>query len=253
MRPLSLTRAGVLGTLGVFCAAALCIRLGFWQLDRRHQRLDRNAVIEARMGSEPVALRGAPDDTAGLAYRRASAHGPFDNNRSIILAGRSYNGAPGVYLFTPLRLDDGAVLVLRGWLPAPDAATVDLVPVVRDGDLDVAGILMPFPVAEHDDAGGASFRQTWFRFDGDAIRAQFPYPVAPVYLQATSRPNHAMSSDTARDFPVVLAPPALDQGPHLSYAIQWFSFATIFVIGWAVLLARRGDARTGDAGVDRDR
>ena len=39
-----------------------------------------------------------------------------------------------------------------------------------------------------------------------------------------------------------MEPPALDDGPHLSYAIQWFGFALIGVIGACVVAfrARRG-------------
>jgi surfeit locus 1 family protein len=42
--------------------------------------------------------------------------------------------------------------------------------------------------------------------------------------------------------PIRLAPPALDDGPHLSYAVQWFSFATIAVVG-GILLTVRGTRR----------
>jgi len=34
--------------------------------------------------------------------------------------------------------------------------------------------------------------------------------------------------------------PELDDGPHLSYAIQWFSFALIIVIGSIALLRKPG-------------
>jgi len=33
--------------------------------------------------------------------------------------------------------------------------------------------------------------------------------------------------------------PALDNGPHLSYAIQWFSFAVIAVVGTILLLKKQ--------------
>ena len=40
---------------------------------------------------------------------------------------------------------------------------------------------------------------------------------------------------------VPVAPPALDEGPHLSYALQWFAFTVIGVIGIGVLV--RADLR----------
>jgi surfeit locus 1 family protein len=105
----------------------------------------------------------------------------------------------------------------------------------------VNGVLLPFPDADTGRDLPAGFRTTWFRFNGAAIRGQYQYPVAPVYLQATERPTGGDPVDTARTLPVILDPPTVDAGPHLSYAIQWFSFATILFLGWIVLLARRDD------------
>lgn len=238
MGPLHVTRAGVVGTVAVLIVAGACLRLGFWQLDRRQQRLARNAVVAERMSADRIVLETAPDDTAGLAFRAAEATGRLDNDRALVLAGRSLGGAPGVHLLTPLRLGDGAILVNRGWLPSADAATVDLAPLVLEGELRVEGVLLAFPDAPETGEAPSGFRRTWFRFDGAAMRAQFPYRVAPVVLQATAPP--AGGEDAARDLPVILPAPSLDPGPHLSYAVQWFSFATIFLVGWAVLVAKRG-------------
>ena len=44
--------------------------------------------------------------------------------------------------------------------------------------------------------------------------------------------------------PEVLPLPTLDEGPHLSYAIQWFIFSTIAVVGYPLILRRK--ARDGD-------
>lgn len=250
MRTVELTRRGVLGTVAVLVVAGVCIRLGVWQLDRRAERQARNAVIAERMDAPPVTLERPPMDTAGLAYRRARLAGAVDDGRAIVLAGRSRNGAPGVHVLSPVRLGTGAVLVNRGWLPAPDAATVDLGPVRIEGAVRVEGVLVPFPDVELDTAPDG-FRTRWFRVDGRAIRGQYPYPVAPLYLVATVRPEpagtgpaQAAEADSARApddaaGPVPLELPSIEPGPHLSYAVQWFSFAAIFLIGWMVLLVRR--------------
>ncbi|NIQ52124.1 MAG: SURF1 family protein, partial [Gammaproteobacteria bacterium] len=119
-RPLDVTPAGVLGSIAVLVVAAVCVRLGFWQLDRLQERRDRNAVVEARMAMPPVALAGLPSDTAGLVHRRVTLAGGYDHAHDLVLAGRSMGGLPGVYLYSPLRLGTGAVLVERGWLPSAD-------------------------------------------------------------------------------------------------------------------------------------
>lgn len=262
MRALDLTARGIAGTVVVLVVVAGCVRLGLWQLDRRAERAARNEVIAERMALPPVALTDAPRDTGGLAYRRARFAGRADGDRALILAGRSRNGAPGVNVLSPIRLRTGAVLVNRGWLPAPDAATVDLDPTRLHGPVEAEGVLLPFPDVDRESEPGP-FRVTWFRFDGDAIRAQYPYPVAPLYLATTAvvepaageggrGPDRASTdpeaaaagpdgapAGTAPAAPIPPGAPELDPGPHLSYAVQWFGFAAIALIGWLVLLVQR--------------
>jgi surfeit locus 1 family protein len=240
-----LTRSGILATAIVLVVVVVCVRLGFWQLDRREQRMERNAAIAERLAAPTVVMETPPEDSTGLSHRTATARGAFDHDRSIVLGGRSFRGAPGVYVLTPLLLGDGAILVNRGWVPAPDAATVDLTAIQRAPESVVTGVLMAFPDVQLPPADQA-FRTRWFRLDGEAIRAQYPYPVAPLYLQATGEPEaapapgHAGADLSGGGFaPVPIDPPSVDSGPHLSYAVQWFSFAAIFLIGWTVLALRR--------------
>ena len=256
MRAVELTRRGVLGTLVVLVVAGVCVRLGVWQLDRRAERAARNEAVAARMALPPITLKAAPRDTTGLTFRRVRLAGPVDDDRALILAGRSRNGAPGVHVLSPVRVGRGAILVDRGWLPAPDAATVDLGPVRLQGTATFEGVLAPFPDTDAP-SEPEPFRVTWFRFDGDAMRDQYPYPVSPLYLMVTVRPDPVQAAGTPSDTattgtdpsaPVPLDPPTLDPGPHLSYAVQWFSFAAIAVIGWGVVLLQRsgpGPSRPG--------
>lgn len=241
MRPLEITRSGILATVAVFIVAAICIRLGLWQLDRRDQRNALNRAIAERLESPPVAVDALPLDTVGLTYRRAVVDGRFQGSRSIVLGGRSYRGTPGAHVITPVLLADGAVLANRGWLPAPDAATIDPAAMRTTADVRLEGVLLPFPRVESEEPPPDEFEETWFRLDGRRIRAQYPYPVAPLYLQLTEPADAAGAETTAAEDPepVPAGLPQLDPGPHLSYAVQWFSFAAIFIIGWAALLLVR--------------
>ena len=253
-----ITRADVVGTLLALAAALICVRLGFWQLDRLNQRLETNALLAERMEGSPVEVTTASVDTVGLTYRRVELAGAYDHGREIVRAGRAHQGAPGVHVLTPLRLADGtAVLVNRGWLPSHDAATVDLAPFREDGPVRLIGLVLPFPEeggvnpqAEAARAGGeirvgeeSAFRRVWYRLDGEQVRAQYPYDVAPFYVQA-------LPDEAAPPRPARIPPPSLDRGPHLGYAIQLFSFATIAVGGWLILMLRRG-GRSAEA-VERE-
>src|SRR3982750_2694143 len=92
--------------------AALFVRLGIWQLDRLHQRRQRNALVMARIAGRPVDWTALPRDTTSH-YRRVRLSGAPDYGHEIVLVGRSREGSPGVNLVTPLRVpgSDTSVLV----------------------------------------------------------------------------------------------------------------------------------------------
>ncbi|HET9729769.1 MAG TPA: SURF1 family protein, partial [Acidimicrobiia bacterium] len=96
--------------------AAVCVRLGFWQLHRRTERKARNALIMSRLDSSAVDVTKLPADTATARFRRASVTGVPDYDHELIFAARSYRGSPGVNFLTPVRIPgrDTAVLVNRG-------------------------------------------------------------------------------------------------------------------------------------------
>jgi surfeit locus 1 family protein len=234
---------GIIATLFIFALVALCVRLGFWQLDRLDQRRTRNAQIEARLRAAPVELSRTPTDSTGWLNRRVIVHGTPDEARSIILPGRAYQGSPGAHVLTPVKLHTGqVVLVDRGWVPAADGATVDLARLPRVTELDDTALVLAFPGQErylgtrdaaastratHDSA----FRRVWFALDEAALRAQFPYSLGAVHVRL-------LPATSSGQLPVREPPPELTQGPHLGYAIQWFSFAVIGVIGWVIVVVR---------------
>ena len=122
-----MTRRNILAALLAVVVAAVCVRLGIWQLQRLGERRARNAAVSARLAAPPVSLNQLPGDPTAARYRRVRLTGTLDFDHEIVLIGRSRQGAPGVHIVTPLRLDgsDRAVLVNRGWVYAPDAATVE--------------------------------------------------------------------------------------------------------------------------------
>jgi surfeit locus 1 family protein len=213
--------------------AAGFARLGVWQLDRLHRRRAANAATMAGRLAPAVTLTAATQHPESLGQRRVVARGRYDQGRDIVLRGNVLEGTPGVLIVTPLLLGDRgpAVLVERGFVPSPDAVTVDLGELQEPGEMVVRGVALPVPRA-----GGAPIehagRTTWRRLDLAALRERLPYDVLPVYIQQS--PDSALPS-----FPRRLAPAPIDEGPHLNYAIQWFFFAAM-VAGFAVLVVGRG-------------
>ncbi len=238
MAPLSITRAGVAGTVLALVVALVCARLGIWQLDRLEQRKQSNAAMAERLGGATIALPDMPQDTAGLLFRTVEIEGRYDLARSIVLRGRAHEGMPGVHVLTPLRLPDGtAVLVNRGWVPSADAATVDLDALPPPASGRVTGLALPFHTDGAAVADESAFRVTWTLLDLAALRRQFPYALASFYVQALP------TDDGAAPMPRPIPAPELDNGPHLGYAVQWFSFAAIALVGWVTLVLRRSAPR----------
>lgn len=198
-----------LGVIAILVATA-CVLLGRWQLNRLGQRRARNATLAARLALPPLAVgRNVSADSAR--QRRVVARGVYDFAAERTWPGRSFQGTPGVALVTPLRLSDGsAVLVDRGWAPSPDAFHVDHTLYREPDTATVTGIALVPP-----------------RGRGDVAVTGF----LPFVIQLES-------ADPARGLPRRWPPPTFDNGPHLSYAIQWFSFALIALVGTAVLIRK---------------
>jgi surfeit locus 1 family protein len=230
--------------------AAGATGLGFWQLGRLQARRAANRIALAGRTHPPVALN-ALESHDSLSQRRATAAGVFDHARTLVLRGRVEREAPGVHLVVPMKLSgrNDAVLVHRGFVPAddalrPDPATIDTSTVERR----VEGILLRLP----DDSAGAEpiitgSDTTWRRLDVGTVRARLPYPVLDVYLFETGRESRP---DPARPWPVPAKLPALDDGPHFSYMVQWFGIAAA-ALAFAVIFGRAG-GRT-DGRVDKQR
>lgn len=240
-QPLTVTLSGVLATLLVFAAAAMCVRFGFWQLDRLEQRRQRNSEVQERLHAPIEALIGAPHDSSGWLNRRVFVDGAFDNNRSIILPGRAFAGTPGAHVLTPVLLPDGtAVLADRGWVAAADGATVELAALGLAAVAADTAVVVAFPgqerrlgrappgVPEKADSG---FRRVWFAMDERVLREQFPYPLGAVHVRL-------LPASATAAWPLREPLPSLNNGPHLGYAIQWFSFALIAIAGWLVIVLK---------------
>jgi surfeit locus 1 family protein len=210
--------------------AALFVRLGFWQLSRLHQKRAFNAVLSARLAALPADITALPGDTASGHYRRVSASGTMLYDREVVYAGRSHDGIPGVDLLTPMKIagHDTVVMINRGFAPSPDAASIDDAHWKEHDSVTVAGYAETFSGKTR-----AATQRRIYTLDHATVQALVGVPVAPYFIVQTSDSAHAPDS-----VPVRLGVPALSEGPHKSYAIQWFSFALVAVVG-GVALARR--------------
>ncbi len=227
-----MNRRALVGCVVAVGVAALFARLGVWQLHRLAERRAFNAQFEHRLAAPPAPLDSIPGDTALAKYRRVRVHGTLDYDHQFVITGRSRDGAPGVFLITPLRPDSGgrAVLVNRGWVYSPDASSVNAALWLEPERTTVEGFIEPLPARTRGGSQSASNARAWRELDYARATSELPYPIEPytiVELATSPRPAGA---------PTRLALPEMDDGPHLSYAIQWFTFAAIALYGAVYLL-----------------
>jgi len=238
--------------------AVLCVRLGVWQLHRLAARRAYNGVVASRLAQAPLPLDQIPRDSAIDRYRRVRFAGTYDFGHEVVLVDRMRDGAPGVHLVTPLHPDgaDTAVLVDRGWVYAPDAMSVDEERWREPVRVSGSGYLTAFAAGRGPAALATPTRLNEARWlDRGAVELRAGYPIASYIIvldadgsgPASASPTADTSGARAGRAPVRTPPPALDEGPHLSYAIQWFSFAVIAIVGpvWAVFVGPRRETTGG--------
>ncbi|HKB55647.1 MAG TPA: SURF1 family protein [Ramlibacter sp.] len=224
-------------------AAALFISLGSWQLRRLHQRRALRARVEQRERMDALDLAALSEVGDSLSYRAVTVRGRYDFAHQLLVTYRVVDEITAVYVVTPLRYGDRAVLVERGWTPSADGYNAPLAALREPDTATVTGVLVQVPgdARPEGDAWPLHVR----RDAAASLHGRFPYPLFPLVLRRT----HA-----AGPLPMglrLLAAPQLDNGPHLSYAIQWYSFAAIAIVGPVILFWNERKRRKGAAPRER--
>ena len=214
----------------------LMVNLGFWQLRRLDEKRSFNARLTAA-SEMPVTELFRTDAWRNTAapveeWRRVVVEGTYDPHHAVTIVNRSQDGTAGYDTLVPLVLADARVVfVNRGFVPlatavpAPPTGTVKVMGYVRT--TQVRGSL---GAVDSVDTNVTEFQ----RFDIELISRRLTAEHFPWYLQRVKE----VPGQTGT-WPATVTLPALDEGPHLSYAVQWFFFSTVAVVGWVVVVRRR--------------
>ena len=231
--------------LGLFAVAAAVVfmSLGVWQLRRLEQRQQQNSFLASRRFAPEMPIDELPGDPVEARFRRVRLSGVYDYSNEIIHTIRGRSGSPGVHILTPLLRagNDTAILVNRGWVYAPDGMTVDTRPWRERDTLSGTGFVETFPTGVASAPPTATRPRAMRRLDRTALLKLFPYPIANYYVvltDSTTNRNPALGATPAPNVPPRVEPAPLDEGPHRNYAVQWFSFAAISIIGLVIFLRR---------------
>lgn len=228
--------------VGVAALVVLMVNLGFWQLRRLDERRDFNREVSTRSEQSPVPLADIVLGD-GAEWRTVSVTGTYLTAEAVTVVNRSQNGSAGVMSVVPLRTTDGRiVLVNRGFVPLGTD-----VPTAPSGEIDVVGYLRSSQTRSGVELGDSldPSNTEFQRYDVDLIAASIDPAarsgdeVSTMYVQLAGE-----TPDDGVDLPDPATMPVLDEGPHLSYAVQWYFFSLCALAGWAVVVGREiRDAR----------
>lgn len=214
--------------------------LSWWQFARREERVEKiNQVVE-NYDANPIELENISWLPVGNGlradeWRPVKLKGEYLPEYMILVRNRPLNGSPGFLQLVPFRTDGGKLIVVeRGWLPAgsdikepllnplPSSQTSELIVRLRQGEADSGKQSVPG------------------RLDSiDLIEFAALHP--ELKLETGFYGRLATESPAADEAPMPQPKPDLNEGNHLSYALQWLLFG-IMAFG-AFLWAYRNDKR----------
>ena len=235
-------------------ASIVMVILGNWQLDRYRERTAINERVDAAAVTAPVPLtsvlaapttRGTPgaDPGEAVAWTKVTLSGRYDRANEIQARGRTVASKVGFEILTPLILDDGtAVLVDRGWVPAPAGGALESpeVPAAPTGRVTVVGQIhlsesRPASVERRD--GRLDTR----RINLPRLAGELPFPVYGAYILLTEQ---TPAADPAF-FPIPI--PHEDAWQNGGYAVQWWLFAGMVLVLYGWQARREAEERAGGA------
>jgi len=235
---------GLIPSVMLVLGLPVLIALGFWQLDRAEQKDELLAAFQRMVDAPPTALDDGRAGERLPQYRGVIVTGEYLAGKSFLLDNRTHEGRVGYQVLTPLRMEGGvaAVLVNRGWVPA--GRTREVLPVFETprGRVEVWGMVYAPSdrqiVLGPEEAHGGAWPRIVQRIDVAGMEDQLGVQL----LSYTILLSEAEPGGFVRDWR-----PLYGAGPerHRAYAIQWFSFAVIFLVVYLAHGLKRDEPRSG--------
>ena len=214
--------------------ALACSLLSWWQWARRDEAVQEIQRVEQNYDAAPVQIGTVlPSLEAWEAddeWTPVVLQGEYLAEDSLLVRNRVRGGKPGFLQLVPLQLENGTLVVVnRGWLPVGDGADAspDHVPAPPDGEVTVVARLRP---AEPELPGRTAP-------DGQIASIDVATIVSDLGVDGYVAAYAVLASEdpAVDDMPYAAVRPVEDEGPHLSYALQWIAFGVLAFIGlfWA--------------------
>lgn len=213
---------------------------GLWQWDRRGQAVAAINVLEANWDRVPQELVSAEGlSPTSDQWTPVLVRGEYAPQDQILVRTRPRGGQVGFEVLVPLRSDTGfTVVVNRGWIPTGESRDFpDLVPEAPTGEVSVVARIKP---GEPTLRGRGAPEGQLPSIDLGAMENAVGYDLETEFflLLDSETPQSAVA-------PLPSLRPVLDEGPHLSYTLQWFVFALLALIAFVALLRQEARQEAG--------
>ncbi|MCT2007264.1 SURF1 family cytochrome oxidase biogenesis protein [Micrococcus lylae] len=228
------TAPWIFGFVVCILFAFACHHLAQWQIDRRIQVMNQiNRVLE-NYDDAPVPFADAPVDDFqdDDEWTPVTLSGEYLVEDTLVVRNRPRAGRPGYEVLVPFKTEEGAVVVVdRGWLPIGNSpGRPDSIPAPAEGQQEIEVRLRPGEPTLDRDAPEGQVASIDLRQIGRVTG-----------LEVADRAYGEMVSESndPGERPRPLVQPTLDEGPHLSYALQWYLFALMGFGVWGYMAYTR--------------
>lgn len=221
-------RPAVPSTLVVLVLCPCLIWLGAWQLDRAAAKnsLFSNYQLQATLPAVDLS-NNLLKSAATLQWRAIRARGQYFGP-NILLDNRVRDGRVGYDVYTPFQTGAAAVLVARGWIPAPADRVPPSLLARPQGEYELRGHVGPAPWVGINLKDAAVIE----RFSGELLRVQhIDFDLLDQALDRNLERFVVYLDPAARDgydrtWPVATS----GASKHTAYAVQWFAMACVLLV-----------------------
>lgn len=236
-----------------------CSVAGTWQVFRFEQKHDANRHLRSDARDTPTAVAAAlgpasrpTSNGQAQKFRVVTATGTYLQAQQTLLRGQSPTGDDiGYLVITPLRTDDGVLLVARGFISQDNAAdTSPPVPPAPQGTVEVTARLQPADSGK--DKFGKLPGSQVDTVNAAAQAARLRVPVWNAYAELL--PGQPGGSGLQAIPTPDMSNPAggAEEPQHLAYVLQWYLFALLalaapFILARAELRRDEDEDETGTA------
>jgi surfeit locus 1 family protein len=207
-------------------AFIVLLALGSWQLVRLEWKTNLTKAMNERVAMEAIDLPAKVDNFDDMQYRKVRVKGEFLNDKEIHLfvGEREFKGGMGYDLLTPLRREDGSVvLVDRGWIPYEKKEREKRPETLTNGVVEVEGMLHKGEVRRGFTPDNEVDKNLWFWVDMPAIEKYTGLQLQNLYIRQ-------LKKDDSKVLPIAGDAVIKLRNDHLQYAITWYSLAIILVV-----------------------